>query len=94
MIGIADMIEYLVDDENTRVISLFLEQIGDPAAFARAAARADAAGKPIVALKAGASEAGQKAALAHTGSVAGDDAVVDAVLRQLNVIRVAALRSS
>jgi acetate---CoA ligase (ADP-forming) len=88
MIGIADMIEYLVDDENTRVISLFLEQIGDPAAFARAAARADQAGKPIVALKAGATEAGQKAALAHTGSVAGDDAVVDAVLRQLNVIRV------
>jgi acyl-CoA synthetase (NDP forming) len=88
MIGIADMIEYLVDDENTKVITLFLEQIGDPAAFARAAARADAAGKPIVALKAGATEAGQKAALAHTGSVAGDDAVVDAVLRQLNVIRV------
>jgi len=91
MIGIADMIEYLVDDENTRVICLFLEQIGDPAAFARAAARADAAGKPIVALKAGATEAGQKAALAHTGSVAGDDAVVDAVLRQLNVIRVRSL---
>jgi acyl-CoA synthetase (NDP forming) len=88
MIGIADMVEYLVDDENTRVICLFLEQIGDPAGFARAAARADAAGKPIVALKAGATEAGQKAALAHTGSVAGDDAVVDAVLRQLNVIRV------
>ena len=91
MIGIADMIEYLVDDENTKVICLFLEQIGDPAAFARAAARADAAGKPIVALKAGSTEAGQKAALAHTGSVAGDDAVVDAVLRQLNVIRVRSL---
>jgi acetate---CoA ligase (ADP-forming) len=91
MIGVADMIEYLVDDENTKVICLFLEQIGDPAAFARAAARADAAGKPIVALKAGATEAGQKAALAHTGSVAGDDAVVDAVLRQLNVIRVRSL---
>nr|MDQ2874715.1 CoA-binding protein [Actinomycetota bacterium] len=60
MIGIADMIEYLVDDENTKVICLFLEQIGDPAAFARAAARADRAGKPIVALKAGATEAGQK----------------------------------
>ena len=91
MIGIADMVEYLVDDENTKVICLFLEQIGDPAAFARAAARADAAGKPIVALKVGSTEAGQKAALAHTGSVAGDDAVVDAVLRQLNVIRVRSL---
>src|SRR5580700_10709250 len=86
MITTADMVEYLVDDENTKVICLFLEEIGDPAAFARAAARADQAGKPIVALKAGATEAGQKAALAHTGSVAGDDAVVDAVLRQLNVV--------
>ena len=57
----------------------------------RAAARADAAGKPIVALKAGSSPAGQQAALAHTGSVAGDDAVVDAVLRQLNVIRVTSI---
>ncbi|MGH3276786.1 MAG: acetate--CoA ligase family protein, partial [Streptosporangiaceae bacterium] len=88
MITIADMIDYLVEDEGTKVIALFLEQIGDPAAFARAAGRADQAGKPIVALKAGATEAGQKSALAHTGSVAGDDAVVDAVLRQLNVIRV------
>jgi len=45
------------------------------------AEKADRAGKPIVALKVGSSPAGQQAALAHTGSVAGDDAVVDAVLR-------------
>jgi acyl-CoA synthetase (NDP forming) len=88
MITTADMLEYLVEDAATRVICLFLEEISDPARFARAAARADQAGKPIVALKAGSSPAGQQAALAHTGSVAGDDAVVDAVLRQLNVIRV------
>jgi len=55
------------------------------------AEKADRAGKPIVALKVGSSPAGQQAALAHTGSVAGDDAVVDAVLRQLNVIRVTSL---
>ena len=53
-----------------------------------AAEKADRAGKPIVAVKVGSSPIGQAAALAHTGSVAGDDAVVDAVLRQLNVIRV------
>ena len=91
MITTADMLEYLVDDAGTRVICLFLEEIGDPARFARAAARADRAGKPIVALKAGSSSGGQQAALAHTGSVAGDDAVVDAVLRQLNVIRVTSI---
>jgi acyl-CoA synthetase (NDP forming) len=91
MISTADLVEYLVADHDTRVICLFLEEISDPAAFARAARMADQAGKPIVALKAGSSPAGQRAALAHTGSVAGDDAVVDAVLRQLNVIRVTSI---
>jgi acetate---CoA ligase (ADP-forming) len=91
MMKTADVLDYLVEDEATRVICLFLEEIGDPARFARAAEKADRAGKPIVALKVGSSPAGQHAALAHTGSVAGDDAVVDAVLRQLNVIRVTSL---
>lgn len=88
MITTADMLDYLVADEQTKVICMFLEEIGDPAAFSAAALHADQAGKPIVALKAGSSQAGQQAALAHTGAVAGDDAVVDAALRQLNIIRV------
>src|SRR5260221_1351879 len=91
MVTAPDVIQYLIEDDSTRVICLFLEQIGDPAAFAAAAERADRAGKPIVALKAGSSPAGRQAALAHTGAVAGDDAVVSAALRQLNVIRVASL---
>jgi acetate---CoA ligase (ADP-forming) len=91
MVTASDVINYLIEDEDTRAICLFLEQIGDPAAFAAAAERADLAGKPIVALKAGSSAAGSQAALAHTGSIAGDDAVVDAVLRQLNVIRVTSI---
>ena len=91
MITTTDVVNYLVEDENTKVICLFLEQIAHPAEFAKAADRAAAAGKPIVALKVGASEAGQKSALAHTGSIAGDDAVVDAALRQMNVIRVNSL---
>ncbi len=93
MITTADVLDYLVADEQTRVICLFLEGIGDPKAFSAAAQRADEAGKPIVALKVGASQAGQQAALAHTGAVAGDDAVVDAVLRQLNIIRVDSIES-
>lgn len=91
MIGTADVLGYLVDDEKTRVICLFLEEISEPARFAAAAEKAALAGKPIVALKAGSSPTGQVAALAHTGSVAGDDAVVDAVLRQFNVIRVTSI---
>jgi len=88
MITVEDMISYLVEDEATKVVCLFLEEINDLAGFARAAHRADQAGKPIVAVKAGSSPAGQQAALVHTGAVAGDEKVVDAVLRQLNVIRV------
>jgi acetate---CoA ligase (ADP-forming) len=91
MMKTADFIDYLVEDEATRVICLFLEEIGDPVRFALAAEKADRAGKPIVALKVGSSPAGQKSALAHTGSVAGDDAVVDAAFRQLNIIRVGTL---
>jgi acetate---CoA ligase (ADP-forming) len=91
MISTSDVLDYLIADEQTRVICLFLEEIGDPAAFSAAAERADQAGKPIVALKVGASQAGQQAALAHTGAVAGDDAVADAALRQLNIIRVASI---
>ena len=91
MISTADVLGYLAGDERTRVICLFLEEIGEPDRFAAAAAAAAKAGKPVVVLKTGSSPAGQVAALAHTGSIAGDDAVVDAVLRQLGVIRVASL---
>jgi acetate---CoA ligase (ADP-forming) len=91
MLKTADFIDYLVEDDATKVIALFLEEIGDAERFFAVAEKADRAGKPIVALKAGASEAGQKSALAHTGSVAGDDAVVNAAFRQLNIIRVQSL---
>lgn len=91
MVTTADVIEYLIEDEATRVIALFLEGIRQPDRFVALARRALAAGKPIVALKVGRSPGGQQAALAHTGAVAGDDAVVDAALRQLGVIRVGSL---
>jgi acetate---CoA ligase (ADP-forming) len=91
MISTADVLDYLVRDEQTRVICLFLEEIREPDRFAQAAEAAGRAGKPIVALKAGSSPVGQATALAHTGSIAGDDAVVDAVLRRLNVIRVTSI---
>jgi acyl-CoA synthetase (NDP forming) len=91
MITTSDVIEYLVEDADTRVIALFLEEIRQPDRFAALAQRALEQGKPVVALKVGRSPAGQRAALAHTGAVAGDDAVVDAALRQLGVIRVRSL---
>ncbi len=86
-----DIISYLVADEHTRVIAAFLESVRNPAEFRRVAGMALAAGKPIVALKTGRTAAGARAALAHTGALAGDDRVVDAAFRQLGVIRVGSL---
>ncbi|MQA84515.1 MAG: CoA-binding protein [Streptosporangiales bacterium] len=91
MITAPDVLDYLLEDENTKVIALFLEGIRQPQRFAELAGKALEVGKPIVALKVGRSEGGQRAALAHTGAVAGDDAVVDAALRQFGVIRVDSL---
>ena len=91
MISTADVLGYLAADEQTRVICLFLEEISEPEGFAAAAAAATNHNKPVIVLKTGSSPAGQVAALAHTGSIAGDDAVVDAVLRQLGVIRVTSI---
>jgi len=91
MITTADMIEYLIEDSATHVIALFLEEIRQPARFAALAERALEHGKPVVAFKVGRSPAGQRTALAHTGAVAGDDAVVDAALQQFGIIRVRSL---
>lgn len=89
MISAIDVMSLLVEDEDTKVIAAYLEQVTDTAQFLEVARRAREAGKPIVVFKAGASEASAKAAAAHTGSLAGDDKIFDAVCRQFGVIRVA-----
>jgi acyl-CoA synthetase (NDP forming) len=91
VITAADVVEHLIADDDCRVIGLFLESVRDAPRFTALAAAALEAGKPIVALKVGRTEAGQRTALAHTGAVAGDDAVVDAAFRQFGVIRVRSL---
>ncbi|MBB4930443.1 acyl-CoA synthetase (NDP forming) [Lipingzhangella halophila] len=91
MLSLSDVVDYLVDDPATKVIALFVESIRDTDAFRAAAQRALRAGKPVVAIKVGRSQAGARAALAHTGSLVGDDSVVDAAFRQMGVIRVRSL---
>ncbi|MFB8344590.1 acetate--CoA ligase family protein [Brucella cytisi] len=91
IIDTADVVEHLIQDEETRVIAIFAEQFRDGRRFLELARRALIAGKAIVVLKAGRTPEGQKAALAHTGAVAGDEAVVDAALRQVGVARVRSL---
>lgn len=86
-----DVLEYMIQDDATQVIAMFLEQIQDGRRFLDLAARALEAGKAIVVFKVGRTPEGQRAALAHTGAIAGDDAVVDATLRQSGVVRVHSL---
>src|SRR5690606_1092142 len=83
----ADFIDYLVDDESTKVIALYIEAIRNPQKFRAAALRAQNAGKPIVAFKIGRSEAGAQAAVSHTGALAGQDTMYDALFLQTGVIR-------
>ena len=82
-----DLLEYLANDEETRVVGLYIETVSDGRAFMAAAAKC-AARKPVIVIKAGRGESGQRATLSHTGSLAGSDAVYDAALRQCGAIRV------
>lgn len=86
-LDVSDLMEYFVEDENTRVIALYLESIRNPERFRKVAKRAKLAGKPIVAFKIGRSEAGARSASSHTGALAGEDRVYDALFKELGVIR-------
>ncbi len=87
----ADYIGYLANDPHTRVIIAFLEGIRSPQKFVDAAQAAAGAGKPILLVKVGRSEVARRAVQAHTGSLVGSDAVVDAVFRRLGVTRLDSL---
>lgn len=87
-ISVTDALQYAVEDETTKVIAIFMETIREPERFVQIAHRAFERGKPIVALKAGRSEVTARVALTHTGALTGDDRVIDALLRQLHIVRV------
>ncbi|TFE66135.1 acetyl CoA synthetase subunit alpha [Methylacidiphilum sp. Yel] len=82
-----DILFYLAEDHLTRVILIYMESIGDPASFLSAARQLNFQ-KPILVLKAGRSKEGSQAALSHTGSMTGSDAVLDAAFLRTGVLRV------
>ncbi len=86
-LDLADFVDYLADDEATKVIALYVESVRHPERFRQAALKAARAGKPVVAFKIGRSEAGAKAAVSHTGALAGADRMYDALFREVGVIR-------
>jgi acetyltransferase len=90
-LDLAESLHYFAEDDATRVIACFVEQFRSPERFLAAAARCAERGKPIVMLKVGRSEAGRLSAQAHTGSLAGADRVIDAVLAEYGVARVNSL---
>jgi acyl-CoA synthetase (NDP forming) len=88
-LDVSDYIKYLVlHDQNTKVIAAVIEGFRDGAKFIEAAELALMHQKPLIVLKIGETEVGQKAAASHTGSMTGSDAVIDAVFNQKGVIRV------
>lgn len=86
-----EVVDHLLDEGTTDVFLLYLESIKDPRRFERAAGRALAAGKPIIVAKVGRSEAGVRAARAHTGAIAGDPAAYHAMFRRHGIIEAADL---
>ncbi|WP_343387435.1 acetate--CoA ligase family protein [Candidatus Amarobacter glycogenicus] len=86
-----DLLTFFEQDDNTQVIAQHFEDLKDGRAFAEVARRVSRK-KPIIALKAGRTSAGAKAASSHTGALAGNDRVYDDILRNAGVIRAYALR--
>src|ERR687884_327995 len=85
-----DLLEWWEDDEASELVLLYLESFGNPHKFARLARRV-ARRKPILALKAGSTAAGARAATSHTAALASSDTAVDALFHQAGVIRAGTL---
>lgn len=83
-----DLLYYLMEDEETRVILMYLEEVTDGRALMNAAQDViSKSGKPILIIKSGRTEAGASAAASHTGSLTGRDEVCDAAFEQAGIIR-------
>lgn len=89
-IDIADCIEYLGECPDTKVIGLYIEAIRRGPEFLKIARKVSRK-KPIVAYYVGGTEAGSRAALSHTGALAGPDALYDGIFRQAGVIRASSI---
>ncbi len=82
----SDCLEYLINDSATKVIGMYLEDVKDGDRFRRTLRQATQK-KPVVVLKSGRTTEGSKAAMSHTGSMAGDDAIFEAAIRQGGALR-------
>lgn len=90
-LGFSECVEWLADDPATQVIVGYIEGIRDGHGLRRALEKCRIAGKPVVIVKVGRSDAGARAAASHTAALAGDDAVFDGVFRQHGAYRAATI---
>ena len=84
---LSDYMQFALENESTRVIGLFLETVRDPETFTAALVEAAERDIPVVALKIGRSERGAQLARAHSGALAGEDGVYDALFEHYGVRR-------
>ncbi|MEW1973852.1 acetate--CoA ligase family protein [Microbacterium profundi] len=94
VVRLTDVLEYLVERPEVRVLAGTSEGLTDVDAFVRVAAKAAELGKPFVFVKAGSSPAGMTAVMSHTASISGADEVFDAVCQQYGVLRAASLEEA
>jgi len=85
----ADLIEYLSEDDETDIITYYIEGLKDGRKFMEVAKDCS---KPVIALKSGRTSAGSSAAASHTASLAGKDEVYDAAFKQSDILRVKSVR--
>ncbi|SHD77666.1 acetate--CoA ligase family protein [Schnuerera ultunensis] len=88
VITMEEYLNYLVEDQNTKVVAVYLEGVSKPGIFVEALKKAAIKKKPIVVLKTGRSEKGSQISASHTGSLSGSDKTYDAIFKKFGVIRV------
>jgi acyl-CoA synthetase (NDP forming) len=90
-LDLVDYLSFLIDEPDTKVITLMVEGVRRPQEFMNVAGQALKKNKPVLVVKLGRSEMGKRQAISHTGSLAGADEVFDAVCNRLGLIRVPTL---
>jgi acetyltransferase len=85
-LGLADYLNFVIDDPQTRQVVLFIEGIRRPRAFMHAAGRALAMGKPILAIKTGVTAKSQAGSQSHTGAIAGDYGAFTAMCERYGIV--------
>jgi len=81
-----DVIEHIIDRNDTDVFLMFMEDVKDPDTFRRVAEKAMRAGKPLIVTKVGKSAAGERAAASHTAALAGSYSTYQAMFRKYGII--------